>query len=326
MSDEEEEVKCKPGLPAWLATFADLMSLMMCFFVLLLSFSEMDVLKYKQIAGSMRDAFGVQNQIKAKDIPKGTSIIAQEFSPGRPEPTPLNEVRQFTTEQTQSTLDVQCTPGRVVQEPQEQPTEQGQEQSQQQQDSQSESSSNSDSDADDRQVEATAISIASALNAEVSQGSIEVETQGKKIIIRVKENGVFDSGSAEVKYAFIPVLAKIRDVLLGVRGRISIEGHTDNVPIKTPSFQSNWALSTARALSVAEELFTDGRLDQKRFSVTGYADTKPLAPNNTALNRSANRRVEIVIHQDEDAPSDEPLIPAEPSPLETEQLSPQEIF
>ncbi|WP_235263749.1 flagellar motor protein MotB [Nitrincola sp. A-D6] len=99
MSAEEEcNCKpCKPGLPAWLATFGDLMSLLMCFFVLLLSFSEMDVLRFKQLAGSMREAFGVQAQIKVEDIPKGTSIIAQEFSPGRPEPTPLNEVRQMTT-------------------------------------------------------------------------------------------------------------------------------------------------------------------------------------------------------------------------------------
>ena len=79
------ECKCPPpGLPPWMGTFADLMSLLMCFFVLLLSFSEMDVLKFKQIAGSMKFAFGVQNKIEVKDIPKGTSIIAQEFRPGKP--------------------------------------------------------------------------------------------------------------------------------------------------------------------------------------------------------------------------------------------------
>ena len=75
---------CPPeGLPAWMGTFADLMSLLMCFFVLLLAMSEMDVLKFKQIAGSMKYAFGVQNKIEVKDIPKGTSVIAQEFRPGR---------------------------------------------------------------------------------------------------------------------------------------------------------------------------------------------------------------------------------------------------
>ncbi|MCV6605027.1 MAG: type VI secretion system protein TssL, partial [Porticoccaceae bacterium] len=82
---EQADDDAPAGLPAWLATFADLMSLLMCFFVLLLSFSEMDVQKYKQVAGSMKDAFGVQNEINVKDIPKGTSIIAREFSPARPD-------------------------------------------------------------------------------------------------------------------------------------------------------------------------------------------------------------------------------------------------
>ena len=70
-------------------TFADLMTLLMCFFVLLLSFSEMDVAKFKQLSGSMKDAFGVQAEVEVETIPKGTSVIAQEFSPGKPEPTAL---------------------------------------------------------------------------------------------------------------------------------------------------------------------------------------------------------------------------------------------
>ncbi|WP_305856778.1 flagellar motor protein MotB [Balneatrix alpica] len=317
MSDEAEECKCKAGLPGWLATFADLMSLLMCFFVLLLSFSEMDVLKYKQIAGSMREAFGVQNQIKVKDIPKGTSIVAQEFSPGRPDPTPLNEVRQFTTEQTLSTLDVRCEPGQVEQE-QEKHSESTQD-NLQQQDAQSEQEAQ-------MEAEQTAVNIAAALNAEISEGSIEVETKENKIIIRLKDNGSFESGTAELSYAFVPVLAKVRDVLLGVRGRIGIEGHTDNVPINTVLYQSNWALSTARALTVAEELFADGRLDQRRFSVSGHADTKPLAPNNTSANRAVNRRVEIVIQQGKDTFSqDVPEIPP-PAPEEIQGLRPIEIF
>ena len=103
---EEDECRCPlPGLPAYMGTFADLMSLLMCFFVLLLSFSEMDVLKYKQIAGSMKFAFGVQNRVELKDIPKGTSVIALEFRPGRPEPTPIEIVMQQTVENTQVELD-----------------------------------------------------------------------------------------------------------------------------------------------------------------------------------------------------------------------------
>ncbi len=102
--DDNECPDC-PQLPGWLATFADLMSLLMCFFVLLLSFSEMDVQKYKRVAGSMKFAFGVQREVQVKQIPKGTSIIAQEFSAGKPMPTIVKSVQQVTTEQYKQNLD-----------------------------------------------------------------------------------------------------------------------------------------------------------------------------------------------------------------------------
>ena len=106
MSDEAAPKKEEStGAPAWVMTFADLMSLLMCFFVLLLSFSEMDLQKYKQVAGSMKNAFGVQREIKSMAMPKGTSVIAQEFSPGRPSPTPLNVIRQNSIDDTKQTLE-----------------------------------------------------------------------------------------------------------------------------------------------------------------------------------------------------------------------------
>ena len=108
MSAEEECdcPKCEEGLPPWLATFADLMSLLMCFFVLLLSFAEMDILKFKQVAGSLKLAFGVQRDVIATEIPKGTSEIAQQYSPGKPtEVTPLEIMREKTTDDTKTNLD-----------------------------------------------------------------------------------------------------------------------------------------------------------------------------------------------------------------------------
>ena len=92
MSDDDEEDSGPAGSPAWMATFADLMSLLMCFFVIILSFSELDVIKYKQIAESMKDAFGVQQKMELTSIPKGTSVVATEFQPGIPEPTPLERI------------------------------------------------------------------------------------------------------------------------------------------------------------------------------------------------------------------------------------------
>ena len=96
MSDEDEEDKAA-GAPLWMATFADLMSLLMCFFVLILSFSELDVIKYKQIAEPMKDAFGVQQQMELTSVPKGTSVVATEFQPGIPQPTPFETIQQVTT-------------------------------------------------------------------------------------------------------------------------------------------------------------------------------------------------------------------------------------
>ena len=115
--EEKHDCDCPPeGLPAWLGTFADLMSLLMCFFVLLLSFAEMDALKYKMVVKSLDHAFGVQREVEANAIPKGTSIIAQEFSPGEPRPTPLKEVRQDTMDDTRDALKVKMDAEDVAKE------------------------------------------------------------------------------------------------------------------------------------------------------------------------------------------------------------------
>jgi chemotaxis protein MotB len=94
----EEPVEEKASIPAWVMTFADLMSLLMCFFVLLLSFAEMDAMKFKQIAASMEKAFGVQRKVPAAEIPMGTSPVFDKFSPGIPQPTVLERVEQQTSQ------------------------------------------------------------------------------------------------------------------------------------------------------------------------------------------------------------------------------------
>ena len=276
--EEEEE----SGGAGWMATFADLMSLLMCFFVLLLSFSEMDVLKYRQIAGSMRAAFGVQNEVKVKDIPKGTSVIAQEFSAGRPDPTPLNRVQQQTADTTKMTLDVRSKPP-----------------------GQSETSAKGSTDPDTavmrevfrKESEETAQLLGDALWEEISNGKIEIESGAGSVTIRIRERGSFPSGSATFDAEFLPVMAKLRETLKSVAGDIAVEGHTDDIPINTDQFRSNWDLSAERALSVAHELFKDDAIDADRFMVVGYADTRPLAPNDDWKNRARNRRVEIVIRR-----------------------------
>ena len=108
--DEEQEVqdcpKCPPaGAPAWMATFADMATLLMAFFVLILSFAEFNVPKFKQISGSLREAFGVQKVVPVVEQPKGTTVISLEFSPN-PTPSLSTTLRQDTTELQKPELDL----------------------------------------------------------------------------------------------------------------------------------------------------------------------------------------------------------------------------
>lgn len=298
MSDEEEkDCDCVPGLPAWMGTFADLMSLLMCFFVLLLSFAEMDVLKFKRLAGSMRNAFGVQNQVDVTSVPKGTSIIAQEFSPGKPDPTPLQMVMQQTTEADKQTLEVLCEAQieTAVAEACDESTENAQDKKSQISEFIAQKMMEMEEEAESKAEE-----IAEKLQTEVAKDMVELETQGRKIIIRIQEKGAFSSGSAQLQDEFIPVLDKLIDILESIEGHIAVEGHTDDIPIQTVMFPSNWDLSVARALEVAHGLFDDGYIKQDRFSVTGYADTRPLVPNETPESRKRNRRVEIILQEKTD--------------------------
>lgn len=286
MSDEEEGCECEAGLPAWLATFADLMSLLMCFFVLLLSFSEMDAMKFKRLAGSMAQAFGVQNKLNVVDVPKGTSIIAQEFSPGIPSPTPINEIWQKTEDVTEMSLEVQCNEEYDV------------EAGDVSQEAGVKSQIRQQLEELIEETKEDAKELAEALEQEIVAGEIEVETEGRKIIIRIRERGSFKSGSHELADDYYDVMDEIRGVLMQKPGKIQVQGHTDNIPIRrSPRYRSNWELSTSRAVSVVEELMKDGEINRRRFEVSGLADTQPLVDNNTRENRARNRRVEIVIRQ-----------------------------
>ncbi len=102
----EECPECKAGAPAWMATFADMATLLMAFFVLLLSFAEMNVPKFKQINGSLKNSFGVQRLIPVVESPKATSLIAKHFSPAMAEPTPLNTIRQQTTDDRKENVEL----------------------------------------------------------------------------------------------------------------------------------------------------------------------------------------------------------------------------
>ncbi|GAA63137.1 chemotaxis protein MotB [Pseudoalteromonas sp. BSi20311] len=294
MSDEE--CKCPPpGLPAWMGTFADLMSLLMCFFVLLLAFSEMDVLKFKQIAGSMKFAFGVQNKIEVKDIPKGTSVIAMEFTPGKPEPTPIETIQQQTVEMTQQMLEFQAGDESSAGGRQEQRGEKrGGESSST---SEEVASAPAVSAADQEQINDLVKKIAQQLEKQIIDGAIELESLGQQIIIRIRENGSFPSGSAFLQPQFKPIIQDIGRLLKDVPGEITVSGHTDDFQVSNELYINNWDLSSKRAVAVASELQKVPGFDKTRMMVVGRAETRPLVPNDSREDRRRNRRVEISILQ-----------------------------
>jgi chemotaxis protein MotB len=274
MSDDDDDGP--PGTPAWMATFADLMSLLMCFFVLLLSFSEMDVEKFKQIAGSMQFAFGVQRQINLDDIPQGTSVVATEFSPGAPDDTPVETVQQVTDQNFEQTLEVtrsELSESEVQKLLEEKIA------------------------ALLEETAADAEKLKEELAEEIDTGKIDVESEGRVIVVRIRERGSFPSGSALLATDFLPTIARIRGALEEIPGTVSVEGHTDDVPLVGGRYESNWGLSASRALSVTHQLIASGQLDEERMMVAGFADTRPFTFNDTPEGRAMNRRVEIVIRQ-----------------------------
>ncbi len=283
--EDDDDVKhdCPAGVPAWVMTFADLMSLLMCFFVLLLSFAEMDIQKFKQVKGSMNEAFGVQRQVDASETPKGTSLIADEFSSAAPDRTLINEVRQVTTDDTKQTLEFTD-----ALEDSKNEGEQGQEKGQ-------EADKISEKTAED------SLKLQAALAEEISKGLVEIETQPGAIIIRISEKASFPSGAAKIRNGFIPVLEKLRGALSEVEGSVVVAGHTDDRPIKTARFRSNWELSASRAVSVVHELLAEEVLPRERFIVEGHGDAHPITDNDSRESRAKNRRVELTIVQANDA-------------------------
>ena len=273
MSDEEQtQEEGDAGAPAWVMTFADLMSLLMCFFVLLLAFSEMDAQKFKQLSGSMKQAFGVQRQIKADDIPKGTSIIAMEFSPGIPQPTPFQVVEQQTTDDTKDNLEF------------------------------SEGSDANKKNLAEKMYAAAIESIREEaeklvedLKEEIETGMLEVEWSETEITVRLKEKSTFNSGEAKLKSSSFEIVDRVSKSLNKIEGNIIVAGHSDDVPISTYEYRSNWELSAARAANVVHHLTKKGKVDPYRVQMRAHAETKPLVPNDSQENKARNRRVEIVI-------------------------------
>lgn len=305
--DDLEHYKA-PGpapIPTWILTYADLMSLLLAFFVLMFSFSEMDRAQYKIIGGTIREAFGVQNKVKAHDRVLGNSYIADQFSPGKPEPTVEESVRQQTEDVTSENLKVEKG---TTKDPQDNNPE-GQSASENISEINSEANRRKEQSVPEainqmmetRQAEKQALQFTGAASIEladdIKNDQIEVERKETKVILRVRETSLFNSGEAEILPQFHPLVTRLGHLLLQSGGKsIAIAGHADDRPIKTNRFRSNWELSASRAVSVLHEISQSVPLDLNNISVEGFSSFRPIASNDDEEGRARNRRVEIVVN------------------------------
>jgi chemotaxis protein MotB len=219
------------GSPGWMVTFADLMALLLCLFILILSFAKIDSNQFRKNAGPINQAFGVSKTPTDFTAPPTPNIIT--LNPFKTDPRRAEENRVL-------------------------------------------------------------VQIKKVMAKEILLSIIDLEVKDNLVIIRFPGSAAFASGTADLASEFMPSLGRIGEVLKSANGRIFISGHTDDVPISTERFRSNWDLSAARAVSVAHYLLND-HIEAKRVIVQGAADSQPLLPNDTPENRARNRRVEIAL-------------------------------
>ena len=351
--------KCPGMAPAWMATFADMATLLMAFFVLILSFVEMeDPSIFKEVSGSSTNVFGVQREIPSVEPPIGTNIIAQNFKSSKA--TPSVNVQEDTTDQEPTDRELKSTEKtsfsdtasdienlkrtlakEIAQGKVEVFDENGTLMVTVKGTENDSLTSDEDNDSDQGQVDQDILNLYSKvadaqavlespieveydqgpseesglkaaereeqlqdqlqklkadLRSEIQQGLANVEKVGDQILISLSAQGSFRSGFAELQTGFLPTLRSVGESISTATGKVTISGHTDDVPIAfSDRFDSNWDLSAARAAAVADYFFNTTEIDDQRVSVFGYADTKPVASNQTPQGRSENRRIEILI-------------------------------
>jgi len=245
--------------PAWMVTFADLATLLLTFFILLLSFAELDAEKYKAMANSLALTFGSANLVSG-EIGGFPLTLIEADTVSLPEPSESLELEpQFIDE-------LDHTPGPVA-------VPEG--------------------------VVELATRMIRELEPEVADNTLNISYDEHQVVIRFSEAATFRSGEAEIKPDMIPIIDRVAKVLSHCSGDVLVSGHTDDRPISSSRFRSNWDLSAARAVSVVHELVLNHQVPADRVIAAGRAETRPLAPNNTPENRALNRRVEIAIRNPE---------------------------
>ena len=366
-SDDDDEPSepdcppCKAGAPGWMATFADMATLLMAFFVLILAFADTEIPKFEQINGSIKAAFGIRKIVPTIKIPSARSLVVETFTPAVAQRTVVQqqtqrsdditseyivvrdndsseefevedelkrvenvlaeeiksgeisvrtenddiivEVAANSSQQSSGSVTDVARSGQVdqrlvelsaaIMSAQTQVTRELKVFSASSQDGKSAGSESSSSEKD---LQKQMNQVRADLASEIQQGLLEIEMIDNAIVIRLASQDSFVSGSADLQTGFLSLLAQVASSIAQSEGGIRIEGHTDNIPIVfNDRFNSNWDLSAVRAASVANFLSQQAEIDPDRLRVKGFADTVPIASNESAEGRARNRRIEIII-------------------------------
>ncbi len=310
--DEDEGIH-RRGSPPWIITFADMITLLLAFFVLLLSFSDLNVTRFRDVSGSLQQSLGKEEALPVVEAPPAeTQLAAGPATAAVPLPEQL--AKDLGTLQKELSMDLvgqkislRAEDGHLVVE---MPRHSGngaipQEvldlyakvaESQSKVETLIEVRESRETPEKASEVAQRVQQLRVALAKEIEQGKAQVERDGERIVVRMLVEGSFYSGSAELSPDFYPLLTKIGSSIAGGPGRITIEGHTDSIPVSGNNrYRSNWDLSGARAAAVADYLIEHGGVARERIVVRGLADVRPLAPNTTREGRAKNRRIEVLV-------------------------------
>ncbi len=251
----------RPGQPhhdRWLVSYADFITLLFAFFVVLYASAQVDKRKVGKLALAIQVAFQEMGVFQAS-----TTEVPMDAA----EPMPFSTVQAIENKERTASL------GRIASQPEG-----------------SLGTGVENGDLAELQTE-----LETALAAQIKRKEIAMLREPDGLVISLREVGFFESGSAQMKSASEAAFDRIANMLRQRDYRLRIEGHTDNVPIHTPQFSSNWELSTSRATEIVRLLIVREGFDPNRLSASGFAEYHPVATNRTAEGRGINRRVDIVI-------------------------------
>ena len=307
----EDEAQPRQGAPLWVVTFADMVTLLLAFFLLVLSFSELSPERFRDVSGSLQKSLGPAEGGGVVQAPVADSQLAGgQSAQALPLPEQLAKdlghlQRELSADIAGGRVQLRVDNGRLLVQlparsegllPQELIDLYAQIAELQ---SQVETPVEvREGGAEDRTLElAQQIrQLRDALAREIEHGDAQVERDGESIMIRIAVQGSFYPASADLAPESLPMLRKIGGAIAKTGGRITIEGHTDAMPLVGHGrFRSNWDLSGARAASVADYLTGYAGVPRERVVVRGMADTKPVAPNDSREGRAKNRRIEVLV-------------------------------